>query len=195
MHDLRMNHLICTKTKSMIVIKYSAFQLLDYNNVLEPIIPRTPRNVAIFDLFWAKSSLSATTMLYVAIMTLQCSKVIFLRSWQVFGNSAGWTGDTGAVRKSSGHKADPFMDWTRRFSIRFIAAAMGAKAAASAGANHGGGASTLLKFWITCSVEFININIKCLLTPLLDSYLILINHSSWCLISCNRLGTYPSPFN
>ena len=184
---------------------YRTFQLLDYNNVLEPIIPRTrtPRNVAIFDLFWAKSSLSATSMLYVAIMTLQCSKVIFLRSWQVLGNSRGSAGDTGAVRKSSGYKADPFMDWTRRFSTRFIASAMGANAAANAGANaaanaganHGGGASTLLKFWITCSVEFININIKCLLTPLLDSYLILINHSSWCLISCNRLGTYPSPFN
>ena len=95
-------------------------------------------------------------MLYVAIMTLQCSKVIFHRSWQVLGNSAGWTGDTGAVRKSDGCMADPFMDWTRRFSKRVIAAAMGAiaaisaamgaNAAANAGANHGGGASTLLKF-------------------------------------------------
>lgn len=85
-------------------------------------------------------------MLYVAIMTLQCSKVIFLRSWQVLGNSRGSAGDTGAVRKSSGYKADPLMDWTRRFSNRVIAAAMGAIAAANAGANHGGGASTLLKF-------------------------------------------------
>jgi len=104
-------------------------------------------------------------MLYVAMMTLQSSKVIVISSPQVRGNSAGWAGDTGAIRKSEECIADPFMDWIRRFSNRVIdatmgaiavamgaivatmdaiAASMGAKAAANAGANHGGGASMLL---------------------------------------------------
>jgi len=105
-------------------------------------------------------------MLYVAMMTLQSSKVIVISSPQVRGNSAGWAGDTGAIRKSEECIADPFMDWIRRFSNRVIdatmgaiAAAMGAKdaamgakaaanagaiAAANAGPNHGGGASMLL---------------------------------------------------
>jgi hypothetical protein len=104
-------------------------------------------------------------MLYVAMMTLQSSKVIVISSPQVRGNSAGWAGDTGAIRKSEECIADPFMDWIRRFSNRVIdatmgaiavamgaivatmdaiAASMGAKAVANAGANHGGGASMLL---------------------------------------------------
>jgi len=97
-------------------------------------------------------------MLYVAMMTLQSSKDKVFKSSKVLGNSAGRSGDSGAVRKSDGSVTDPLMDFTNRFSNRAIAAAMGAiaaamgaiaaanigaKAASNAGTNHGGGAATL----------------------------------------------------